>query len=66
MLGYQDSICTVYYSRYGPGNATSPIWMDDVYCLGEELHLDTCYFNGWGVHNCGHGEDAAVVCGNGK
>ena len=38
--------------------------MNEVHCIGNESALSDCPFAGWGVHNCDHGEDAGVVCGN--
>ena len=45
------------------GQGSGPIWMDDVNCNGGEGRLVDCPFNGFGVHNCVHGEDASVICG---
>ena len=42
-----------------------PIFLDDVQCRGTERWLTNCTHRGVGVHNCGHREDAGVVC-NGK
>ncbi|NXO79241.1 DMBT1 protein, partial [Sitta europaea] len=47
-------------ARFGPGSGR--IFLDDVQCRGDEPSLQMCRHNGWGEHNCGHVEDASVIC----
>ena len=60
-LGFQDALNAYENARYGHG--TGPIWLDNVQCLGNESSLLLCRHSGVGNHNCGHSEDASVVCG---
>ncbi|XP_044188116.1 galectin-3-binding protein A-like [Thunnus albacares] len=47
------------------GQASGPIWLDDITCKGTENHLTTCDFKGWGVTDCTHKEDVGVICDSG-
>lgn len=38
------------------------IWLDNVYCIGFEERIEDCMYNGWGIFNCGYGEDVFVSC----
>jgi len=46
------------------GWETGQIWLDDLQCIGSESRLVDCHHNGFGLHNCYHGEDAGLVCGS--
>ena len=66
MLGFADALCAVQSAEFGRGTRSSPIWMDNVLCSGDERALELCYLPGWEIHDCSHYEDAGVVCSNGK
>lgn len=44
------------------GQGHGDIWLDDVNCVGNETSLLHCQHPTLGENNCGHGEDASVVC----
>ncbi|XP_047410367.1 deleted in malignant brain tumors 1 protein-like [Sciurus carolinensis] len=47
-------------AHFGPGSGD--IFLDNLQCAGVERHLGQCAHSGWSEHNCGHHEDASVIC----
>uniref|UniRef100_A0A8C4T633 SRCR domain-containing protein n=1 Tax=Erpetoichthys calabaricus TaxID=27687 RepID=A0A8C4T633_ERPCA len=70
--GIKDAIVVCHQVGCGPalafttnafyGYGTGLILLDNVNCDGSESFLASCYSLGWAIHNCGHHEDAGVVC----
>uniref|UniRef100_A0A3P8SND0 Soluble scavenger receptor cysteine-rich domain-containing protein SSC5D n=1 Tax=Amphiprion percula TaxID=161767 RepID=A0A3P8SND0_AMPPE len=44
------------------GEGQGDIWLDDVNCFGNETSLQHCKRPSFGENNCGHSEDAGVIC----
>ena len=59
-LGYTYGLRALQGSYVPDG--TGRIWLDNVACNGTEQSLSSCPHNGWGAHNCFHGEDAGIEC----
>ncbi|XP_072048763.1 uncharacterized protein [Amphiura filiformis] len=58
-LGFESG---VFESSNTYGHGSDPIWLDNVSCDGTESTLTECTHNTWGDNNCGHHEDAGVIC----
>ena len=50
----------MYDDLFGLGDGT--IFLDQVFCSGNESRLFDCRNSGVGVHSCTPGSDAGVVC----
>ena len=59
-LGFVGAVAANTSAAFGAGKGQ--IWMDDVRCTGDESSLTECGHGGWGIEDCGHGEDAGVMC----
>ncbi len=52
----------VFRAGFGAASNTVQIKLDNIHCIGNEGRLLDCQHSPIGVHNCGHEEDAAVIC----
>lgn len=62
MQNYSGAMRALSGAEVVPGWGT--IWLQNVKCFGNEGSIALCNHMGWGVHDCGHNNDAGVVCWN--
>ncbi|KAL3870551.1 hypothetical protein ACJMK2_038604 [Sinanodonta woodiana] len=61
MLCYSGNLAVASTGGYF-GAGTGSILLDNVKCYGNETSIVNCRHNPWGLHDCGHHEDAGVDC----
>lgn len=59
-LGCGRAVSALGKAHFGPGSGD--ILLDNLQCSGAERYLGQCAHAGWSEHNCGHHEDAGVIC----
>ena len=59
-LGCGRAVSALGKAHFGPGSGD--IFLDNLQCSGVEHSLGQCAHSGWSEHNCGHHEDASVIC----
>ena len=59
-LGFPGAIAAIGGAYFGPG--TGNVWLDNVFCTGNELFLQSCSFTGFGSVSCPHSRDVGVFC----
>uniref|UniRef100_A0A8D2GBI3 SRCR domain-containing protein n=1 Tax=Theropithecus gelada TaxID=9565 RepID=A0A8D2GBI3_THEGE len=59
-LGCGQAVSALGKAHFGPGSGD--IFLDNLQCAGVEHYLGQCAHSGWSEHNCGHHEDASVIC----
>lgn len=59
-LGCGGAVVAIGRAHFERG--LGPVVLDDVECMGTEARLWQCLHSGWLAHNCGHHEDAGVIC----
>ena len=59
-LGCGNALFALRTATFGQGQGL--ILFDELNCRGDELNLIQCGHRGLGSHDCGHHEDAGVIC----
>ena len=63
-LGFGYALAANCCAAFGRGSGS--ILLDDLACTGSESSLASCTHGGVGTHDCGHHEDAGLICSRGE
>ncbi|XP_076153310.1 scavenger receptor cysteine-rich type 1 protein M130-like [Alosa pseudoharengus] len=59
-LGCGEAVEALKGAQFEQGSGD--IWMSEVECVGSESTVKDCNAQRWGAENCGHHQDAGVIC----
>ena len=56
---FPDNVDVVDVTEF-PGGPNGPIFLDQIYCNGEEASLSECSYTA--IHMCNHHDDVGIIC----
>ena len=56
---FPDDVDVVDVTEF-TGGPSGPIFLDQLYCSGEEASLSECSYTA--IHMCGHHDDVGIIC----
>ncbi|XP_028407376.1 deleted in malignant brain tumors 1 protein-like [Dendronephthya gigantea] len=59
-LGYYDAVRALRRDEVPLGSER--IWLESVFCTGNEEKIENCYLSSWGDNHCSHENDVGVEC----
>ncbi|XP_028414891.1 deleted in malignant brain tumors 1 protein-like [Dendronephthya gigantea] len=59
-LGYYDAVRALRRDEVPLGSGR--IWLDFIFCSGNEEKIENCYLSSWGDNHCSHENDVGVEC----
>ena len=61
-LGYPGALMLLGDGTFGEEVEVGVVWLEGVDCYGNESRLTECRLSEWGVSQCSHAQDVALIC----